>query len=123
MYCSLQAPLSMGSTRQEYWSGLPFRSPGDLAGPEIELLSPALQTGSLPSEPPGCPEGLVTVVRTLPVSLAQVVFLSNRFPPAAAGLHGMVSEAATSVQKKDHPLIRTCASPPPLCARDEMHSD
>ena len=103
MYCSLQAPLSMGSSRQEYWSGLPFRPPGDLAGPAIELLSAALQMGSSPSEPPGCPEGLVTVVRTLPVSLAQVVFLSNRFPPAAAGFHGMVSEAAISVQKKDHP--------------------
>ena len=38
-----QAPLSMGFPRQEYWSGLPFPSPGDLRNPEIEAASPALQ--------------------------------------------------------------------------------
>ena len=38
-----QAPLSMGFSRQEYWSGLPFPSPGDLADPEIEPGSPAFQ--------------------------------------------------------------------------------
>ena len=48
-----QAPLSMGFSRQEYWSGLPFPSPGDLPDPGIELRSPALQADSLPSEPPG----------------------------------------------------------------------
>ena len=45
-----QAPLSMGFSRQDYWSGLPFSSPGDLPNPGIELRSPALQTDSLPSE-------------------------------------------------------------------------
>ena len=47
---ALQAPLSTGFSRQEYWSGLPFPSPGDLPDPEIELTSisaPALQAGSL----------------------------------------------------------------------------
>jgi len=39
--------------RQEYWSGLPFPSPGDLNNPGIELGSPALQEDSLPFEPPG----------------------------------------------------------------------
>ena len=48
-----QAPLSMGFFRQEYWSGLPFPSPGDLADPGIEPRSPSLQADSLPSEPPG----------------------------------------------------------------------
>ena len=48
-----QAPLSMGLTRQEYWSGLPFPSPGDLPNTGIELGSPALQTDALPSEQPG----------------------------------------------------------------------
>ena len=43
-----QAPLSMGFSRQEYWSGLPFPSPGDLPNPEIEPASPALQANSLP---------------------------------------------------------------------------
>ena len=46
-----QAPLSMGFSRQEYWSGLPYPSPGDLPNPGIEPGSPALQADSLPSEP------------------------------------------------------------------------
>ena len=50
-----QAPLSMGFSRQEYWSGLPFPSPGDLPDPGTEPGSPALQADSLPSEPPGKP--------------------------------------------------------------------
>ena len=51
-----QAPLSRGFSRQEYWSGLPFPSPGDLPNPGIEHGSPALQTDSLLSEPPGKPK-------------------------------------------------------------------
>ena len=45
--------LSMGFSRQECWSGLPFPSPGDLPDPGIEPRSPALQADALPSEPPG----------------------------------------------------------------------
>ena len=48
-----QAPLSMGFSRQEYWSGLPFPSPGDLPNPGIKPRSPALQADALTSEPPG----------------------------------------------------------------------
>ena len=48
-----QAPLSMGFSRQEYRSGLPFPSPGNLPDPGIEPRSPALQTGALTSEPTG----------------------------------------------------------------------
>ena len=43
-----QAPLSMGFSRQEYWSELPFPSPGDLPDPGIQPMSPALQADSLP---------------------------------------------------------------------------
>ena len=50
-----QAPPSMGFSRQEYWSGLPFPSPGDLPNPGFEPRSPTFQAGSLPSEPPGKP--------------------------------------------------------------------
>ena len=50
-----QAPSPMEFSRQEYWSGLPFPSPGHLPDPGIEPGSPALQTDSLPSEPPGKP--------------------------------------------------------------------
>ena len=48
-----QAPPPMGFSRQEYWSGLPFPSPGNLPNPGIEPRSPTLQTDTLPSEPPG----------------------------------------------------------------------
>ena len=48
-----QAPQSMEFSRQEYWSGLPFSSPGDLPNPGIEPGSPALQADASPSEPPG----------------------------------------------------------------------
>ena len=48
-----QAPLSMGFARQEYWSGLPFPSPGDLPDPGIKPASPALACGFFTTEPPG----------------------------------------------------------------------
>ena len=50
-----QAPPSMGFSRQEYWSGVPFPSPGDLSDLGIEPRSPALQADSSPSEPPRKP--------------------------------------------------------------------
>ena len=53
-----QAPPSMGFSRQEYWSGLPFPSPGDLPDPGIEPVSPessALAGGFFTTEPPGKP--------------------------------------------------------------------
>ena len=48
-----QASLSMGFSRKEYWSGLPFPPPGDLPKPGIKPRSPALQVDSVLSEPPG----------------------------------------------------------------------
>ena len=50
-----QVPLSIEFSRQEYWSGLPFPSPGDLSDPGIKAGTPALQANSLPSEPAGKP--------------------------------------------------------------------
>jgi len=47
-----QAPLSMGFPRQEYWSGLPFLTPGDLSDPVIKLTSPSLAGGFFVTEPP-----------------------------------------------------------------------
>ena len=47
-----QAPLSMGFSRQEYWSGLPFPAPADLPDPELESRSPTSRADSLPFEPP-----------------------------------------------------------------------
>ena len=54
-----QAPPSVEFSRQEYWSGLPFPSPGDFSNPGIEPRSPALQADALPTEPPGKPSGQV----------------------------------------------------------------
>ena len=53
-----QAPLSIGFSRQEYWTGLPFPSPGDLPNPGIEPTSPALEGGLFTTEPPGKPSQL-----------------------------------------------------------------
>ena len=50
-----QAPPSMGFSRQEYWSGLPFPAPGDLPNPGIEPGSPVLQADTLTAELPGKP--------------------------------------------------------------------
>ena len=49
---ALQAPLSMGFSRQEYWSGFPFASPGDLLDPAIQPGSPAVLADFLPLVPP-----------------------------------------------------------------------
>ena len=57
-----QAPLSMGFSRQEYWSGLPFPSPGDLPDPGIKPSSPALQADSLPNELRGKSLSMVCIV-------------------------------------------------------------
>ena len=69
-----QAPQSMEFSRQEYWSGLPFPSPGDLPNPWIESRSPALQADSLPFEPPGKPKN--TGVGSL--ALLQGIFLTQK---------------------------------------------
>ena len=52
LYVAYQAPPSMGFSRQEYWSGLPFPSPGDLPDPGIEPRSAEFQADALTSEPP-----------------------------------------------------------------------
>ena len=88
----------MGFSRQEYWSGLPFPSPGDLPDPESEPMSPALQTDALPSEPPGkgpteggsAPFLLASGVCVL--SCFSCVRLCNPMDcsPSAASVHGIL---------------------------------
>ena len=70
-----QASLSMGFSRQEYWSGLPFPSPGDLPDPGIKPRSPALQAEALPSEP--C--DLVMLWSVINIYLIFVLFLAQSF--------------------------------------------
>ena len=65
-----QAPLSMGFSRREYWSGLPFPSPGDLPDPGIEPRSPALQADALTSEPPGKPKYIIRTQQLVSITAA-----------------------------------------------------
>ena len=58
-----QASLSMRFSRQQYWSGLPVPSPGDLPNPGIEPRSPALQADALTSEPPGKPSIIINTFK------------------------------------------------------------
>ena len=58
-----QAPLSMGFSRQEYWSELPCPSPGDLPNPGIESGFPTLEADALTFEPPGKNEGGVLIIQ------------------------------------------------------------
>ena len=70
-----QAPLSMEFSRQEYWSGLPFASPGDLPDPGMEPASPALQADSSPLSQQGSPSLLIltlTRIYHLPGTLVGV---------------------------------------------------
>ena len=73
-----QVPLSIGFSRQEYWSGLPFASPGDLPYAGIEPRSPALRAGSFPPEPRGKPRQAVagSFFSTGPHGKSQALLLS-----------------------------------------------
>ena len=76
-----QAPLTMGFPRQEYWSGLPFPSPGDIPDPGIEPESSALQSDSSESEPQGIQQGLLyTLIKVFIKHLYS--FCSNHHPPS-----------------------------------------
>ena len=90
-----KAPLSMGFSRQEYWSGLPCPPPGGLPNPGIEPKSPPLQAVSLPSEPPGkespCEGTGVLLIRPGTGSLRSRPVQSSCLPGA-----GPVSETVKS---------------------------
>ena len=58
---AFQAPLSLGFPRQDYWSGLPFPSPGHLPDPGIIPASPALAGGVFTTEPPGKPKYTIEI--------------------------------------------------------------
>ena len=74
--CSLHL-CPWGFSRQEYWSGLPFPSPGDLPNPGIKPRSPALQVNSLPSKPPRKPNLSVLVSKAKLIPYMSQVRLSR----------------------------------------------
>ena len=73
----------MEFSRQEYWSGYPFPSPGDLPNPGIKPRSLALNAGSLPSDPPGKPHACKVMLKILQVRLQQ--YVNPQIPDAQAG--------------------------------------
>ena len=100
-----QAPLSMGFSRQEYWNGLPFPSPGDLPDPGIKPVSPSFQADALTTEPQGklgpkCPTklGAGTSLSPVPTSL-----MTQRRPvsleEASNELEGDCKDSRTSFLK------------------------
>ena len=86
-----QAPPSMGFSRQEYWSGLPFPSPRDLPNPGIKPMSPTLQADALTSEPPGKPYH-ITYARDSKKDEARKSNVQHCFPGAGRGRPGMFPE-------------------------------
>ena len=117
-----QGPRSMGFSRQEYWSGLPFPSPGYLPNPGIEPGSPALQTDVLPSEPLGKPDERLGSFKNLrPLSVANVPdFLlgkkrKNKQKKSSVLGEGRGREEADTYQSHDAQLVYLPrrAVPPP----------
>ena len=107
-----QAPLSMGFSRQEYWSALPFPPPGDVSNPGIEpmfLVAPALQTESLLLSP----QGQSTIKTTIFLCLSFLwckYFPYGQFPVSnLALLNGDLKRMLTTVplgQNKPTPAHR-----------------
>ena len=120
-----QAPLSMGFSRHEYWSGVPFPSPGDLPDPGIEPRSATLQADTLPSEPPGkfrihnkapyCHQ-----VECLPISFSDLSTLTLKmiFRSWGAMLEGLsdhlwhclLYKEETGAKSGANPCLRSCTS-------------
>ena len=74
-----QAPLFLGFSRQEYWSGLPYSPPGDLPDLGIKPGPPALQADSLPPEPPGKPRFYVNKPQKT-ISLKKIISPTSLSP-------------------------------------------
>ena len=87
-----QAPLSMGFSRQEYWSGVPFLSPGDLSDPGIEPRSPALQADSLPSELLGKPWGNSQPITSRKMGTSVLKPEGNEFLQQSVSLERMLNQ-------------------------------
>ena len=78
-----QAPLPMEFSKQEYWSGLPFPSPGDVPDPGTKPRSPALKADSLLSKPPGKPWFYFGILQTSSLGASQVALVVKELPANA----------------------------------------
>ena len=84
----------MGFSRQEYWSGLPFPSPGHLPDPGIEPRSPALQADTLSSMPPGKP--LATTAKTF-LKQQRLLFLTVNLRALSISTHTLLSRRLENI--------------------------
>ena len=83
----------MGFSRQEYWSGLPFSSPGDLPDPGIEPGSPTFQADALTSEPPGKERVILDILHICFIVLSSQNYMNNkRLDLVGEGKGGMILE-------------------------------
>ena len=112
-----QAPLSMGFSRKECWSGLPFYSPGDLPDPGIEPRSPALRADALPSEPPGKLENVVQF-SSVAQSCSTLCDSMNRSTPGLPVHHQLPEFTQTHVHRVSDAIqpshLLSSPSPPAL---------
>ena len=117
-----QAPLSMGFSKQEYWSGLPFPSPGDLPHPGIEPRSPTLHTDSLPSEAPGNPLSVVNELCIKSLQLCLNLCDLMDYSPRGFSVHGILQArtlewVAISSSRGSSCLRIRSLTPPALAGR------
>ena len=102
MDVAYQPPLFMGFSRQRYWNGLPFPSPGDPPNPGIKPRSPTLQANALPSEPPGKSEGVerpncrMIIIAISPLMDCIHVYIFTWLPAWAAEILGTLLPAAVN---------------------------
>ena len=87
-----QAPLSKGFSKQEYWIGLPFPSPGDIPDPGIEAGSPELQAGSLPLSHLGSPSTLLVKYKCCTYIHSKIQKKSTILLSSIASLEGLMLE-------------------------------
>ena len=110
-----EVPLSMGFSSQEYWSGLPFPSPGNLSDPGIKLWSPALKVDSLPTEAPGKPykELVIQPCLTLcdPIDYNSLGPSVHGILQAKVGSHPLLQGIFPTQGAKQSPALQTDSLP------------
>ena len=106
-----QTPPSMGFSRQEYWRGLPFPSPGDLPSPGIEPAPPALQMGSLPLSHQESPMRILPQYKQMMCPLANAsLFISSSAPTTpTSGNHHSTLGFCEPHCFKFHIWVRSCS--------------
>ena len=102
-----QAPPSMGFSRQEYWSGFPFPSPGNLPNPGIKPRSPTLQADTLPCESPAC----YRYNQVLILGASQVALVVKNLP-AIQKVGWIPRSRRASRTGNDNPLTYYCLENP-----------